>query len=183
MAPAEDYYALLRVSPDAEAAVIRAAYRALMRRHHPDVNASHDAAAQAKAINEAYACLRDADKRAAYDWQRTRLPSHAEPGFATSRPARPLRPRPVWNGPTPRPDPPPPWYKPSWGKAVCVGIAAVITGITFTITSAVPPVAPAVAKPVLEVRMRVASGAAARSGYLQCKPTDAGRPSSAACSS
>ena len=30
-----------------------------MRRYHPDVNASADAVSNAKAINEAYACLRD----------------------------------------------------------------------------------------------------------------------------
>jgi len=183
MATAEDYYALLRVSPDAEAAVIRAAYRALMRRHHPDVNASHDAAAQAKAINEAYACLRDADKRAAYDWQRTQPPSPREETPIHPRPHRPHRPRPVWTGPTPRPETPQPWYTPSWGKAVGLGVAAVLTAITFTITSTIPPVTPAVAKPAMEVRMRVAPRATAQSGDLRCKPTDAGHPKSTACRS
>ena len=183
MAPVEDYYALLRVSPDADAAVIRVAYRALMRCHHPDVSASHDAAAQAKAINEAYACLRDADKRAAYDWQRTQPPSTPDETPARPRPKQPHRPRPVWTGPTPRPEPPPPWYTPSWGKAVGLGVAAVFTAITFTITSTIPLVAPTVAKPALEVRMRVAPRAAARSGDLRCRLTGAGRPNGTACPS
>ena len=53
----DDYYAILGVAPGAQFAVIQAAYRDLMRRFHPDVNASAEADARAKAINEAYACL------------------------------------------------------------------------------------------------------------------------------
>ena len=152
MPATEDYYALLRVSRSADAAAIQAAYRALMRRYHPDVNASVNAATKAKAINEAYACLRDASKRVAYDRQRTPISRNQWSTYPSS-PSR--RPRPVWHGPTPRAEPSAPWFQPTWGKAVGLGIAAVITSITFTITSATPPAEPSIAKPVLEVTMRI----------------------------
>ena len=52
-----------------------------------------------------------------------------------------------------------PWFRPTWRKALGLGIAAVITGITFTITSTIPPVAPMVAKPALRGTARMASKA------------------------
>src|SRR5436190_22394471 len=67
-----DYYATLGLYPNAEQVVIRAAYRALAQRYHPDrfdgpKNAAEE---RMKAINEAYAVLSDPEKRAAYDRQR-----------------------------------------------------------------------------------------------------------------
>ncbi len=62
-----DHYATLGLSPTAEDVVIRAAYRALIRRYHPDGNASTPAAARSRAINAAYAVLIDPEKRAEYD--------------------------------------------------------------------------------------------------------------------
>ena len=62
-----DHYATLGLSPTSEDVVIRAAYRALIRRYHPDGNASAAAAARARAINAAYAVLSDPAKRAEYD--------------------------------------------------------------------------------------------------------------------
>ena len=47
--------------------MIRAAYRALMRRYHPDADPSSEASQRAQAINAAYAVLGDPDKRARYD--------------------------------------------------------------------------------------------------------------------
>ena len=47
--------------------MIRAAYRALMRRYHPDADPSSEASQRAQAINAAYAVLSDPDKRARYD--------------------------------------------------------------------------------------------------------------------
>ena len=47
--------------------MIRAAYHALMRRYHPDADPSAEAAERSRAINEAYAVLRDPEKRARYD--------------------------------------------------------------------------------------------------------------------
>jgi hypothetical protein len=51
-----DPYATLQVRPDADPVVIQAAYRALMRRHHPDRGGSPAMAAR---LNAAYALLRD----------------------------------------------------------------------------------------------------------------------------
>lgn len=47
--------------------MIRAAYRALMRRYHPDADPSNEAAQRAQAINAAYSILSDPEKRARYD--------------------------------------------------------------------------------------------------------------------
>ncbi len=47
--------------------MIQAAYRALMRRYHPDADPSVEAAERAQAVNAAYAVLGDPDKRARYD--------------------------------------------------------------------------------------------------------------------
>lgn len=65
-----DYYATLGLLPTSEDVVIRAAYRALIRRYHPDGNASTSAAARARAINAAYAVLINPEKRAEYDRMR-----------------------------------------------------------------------------------------------------------------
>ena len=64
---ARDYYSILGVTPTSEDVVIRAAYRALMRRYHPDADPSGEAAERAQAINAAYAVLSDPEKRARYD--------------------------------------------------------------------------------------------------------------------
>ncbi len=71
----KDYYAIMQVSPDADAAVIAAAYRALAARYHPDRNKSPDATLRMQELNEAYAVLSDAQKRASYDRKR-RLHAH-----------------------------------------------------------------------------------------------------------
>lgn len=47
--------------------MIRAAYRALMRRYHPDADPSSEGAQRAQAINAAYSVLSDPEKRARYD--------------------------------------------------------------------------------------------------------------------
>jgi curved DNA-binding protein CbpA len=57
-------YDVLRVPPTAEAGVVRAAYRALAWRHHPDRGGS---AERMIAINEAWRILGDPFRRAAYD--------------------------------------------------------------------------------------------------------------------
>ena len=62
-----DYYATLGVNPSSEDIVIQAAYRALMRRYHPDTNPSPEAAKRSQAINAAYAILSDPGRRKSYD--------------------------------------------------------------------------------------------------------------------
>ncbi|MEL7188094.1 MAG: molecular chaperone DnaJ [Pseudomonadota bacterium] len=65
---AEDYYQTLGVARDADGPAIKGAYRKLAMKFHPDKNPD-DASAEAKfkQINEAYDCLKDPQKRAAYD--------------------------------------------------------------------------------------------------------------------
>jgi molecular chaperone DnaJ len=62
-----DYYEILGVPKDASQDDIKAAFRNLARKYHPDVNKAPDAEEKFKEINEAYAVLSDTDKRAAYD--------------------------------------------------------------------------------------------------------------------
>lgn len=60
------HYQRLGVPPTAEVADIKAAYRELARRHHPDLasgSASHDMAS----LNEAWRVLGDPERRRAYD--------------------------------------------------------------------------------------------------------------------
>lgn len=63
----KDYYAVLGVPKTASADEIKAAYRKLVRKYHPDVSKETDADARTKELNEAYGVLGDPEKRAAYD--------------------------------------------------------------------------------------------------------------------
>jgi curved DNA-binding protein CbpA len=68
MPAARNHYQILNVAPDAEPVVIEAAYRALMKRYHPDQAApASGGAPTASEINLAFATLRDAERRADYD--------------------------------------------------------------------------------------------------------------------
>jgi molecular chaperone DnaJ len=63
-----DFYELLEVERTADDATIKSSYRKLAMRYHPDKNPGcSDSEARFKAINQAYDCLRDPQKRAAYD--------------------------------------------------------------------------------------------------------------------
>jgi curved DNA-binding protein CbpA len=59
-----DPYAVLQVARDAEPEVIRAAFRALARKHHPDFGGDPRRMA---ALNEAWNVLGNRDRRAAHD--------------------------------------------------------------------------------------------------------------------
>lgn len=63
-----DYYQILGVSRNAPEEVIRAAYRALVNKYHPDKNRDRsDLNEKMAQINEAYEVLSDPEKRSAYD--------------------------------------------------------------------------------------------------------------------
>jgi molecular chaperone DnaJ len=63
-----DYYELLEVERTADDATLKASYRKLAMKYHPDKNPGcDDSEARFKAISEAYDCLKDPQKRAAYD--------------------------------------------------------------------------------------------------------------------
>src|SRR5450432_526017 len=64
----KDYYSTLGVAKTATAKEIKAAYRKLARKHHPDVNPGDKSAeSKIKELNEAYEVLSDPDKRKKYD--------------------------------------------------------------------------------------------------------------------
>ncbi len=64
----EGYYELLGVPRGADDGTIKAAYRRLAMEFHPDRNGGcKENEAKFKAISEAYDCLKDPQKRAAYD--------------------------------------------------------------------------------------------------------------------
>ncbi len=68
MADKRDYYEVLGIDRSADEATIKKAYRTLAKKYHPDLHPG-DAEAEAsfKEVNEAYAVLSDADKKAKYD--------------------------------------------------------------------------------------------------------------------
>ncbi len=63
----KDYYEILGLARSASADEIKQAYRKLARKFHPDVSKVADAEAKFKELGEAYAVLKDPEKRAAYD--------------------------------------------------------------------------------------------------------------------
>lgn len=62
-----DHYATLGVPRHADTATITKAFRKLARKSHPDLNKGTDAEVRFKAVAEAYAVLKNPEKRAAYD--------------------------------------------------------------------------------------------------------------------
>ena len=100
MLPLDDPYKVLQVHPDAEPEVIRAAYRTLALKYHPDVSAgSQDRMA---ALNHAWGILRNASTRAAYDQAR----AEAQRTPAVPKPEAP-RPEASYAMSTPMPTTPP----------------------------------------------------------------------------
>jgi hypothetical protein len=87
------HYQILNVAPDAEPVVIEAAYRALMKKYHPDHSAPAGAGGPSAAeINRAFSTLRDAERRADYDrreWTKAQdimlAPYQAPPSQRVSR--------------------------------------------------------------------------------------------------
>lgn len=59
-----NHYVVLNVAPDADRTEVRAAFRAMARRYHPDVGGD---AERMQSIIEAWAVLGRADRRASYD--------------------------------------------------------------------------------------------------------------------
>lgn len=124
-----DYYRILGVSSDAEGEVISAAYRALMKKYHPDKNGSDAGDTRARQINEAYSILSDPAKRAAYDHirrakkqstsEKSTSSNHAKPKETAAKQPAPVQP--IENEPSP--------WKP---VAVLGGVTMFIAAIAMT---------------------------------------------------
>ncbi|NEP61617.1 MAG: DnaJ domain-containing protein [Symploca sp. SIO2G7] len=83
MATADDYYARLQVSPDASQTEIKAAFRRLARRYHPDLNPDDPQALEKfRALHEAYEVLTDQVQRQRYDRTGTSEYSGSKPQTA-----------------------------------------------------------------------------------------------------
>ncbi len=82
----KDYYEILGVARTASSDEIKKAYRKLAHQYHPDVSKDPAGEAKFKEVGEAYATLKDKEKRAAYD-ELGRHPSGQE-----------FRPPPNWSG-------------------------------------------------------------------------------------
>jgi hypothetical protein len=90
----EDLYAVLEIGPEASPEEVRAAYRALARRYHPDRNPDDgEAARHMQALNAAYAVLSEPERRLEYDRQRSLAaavrPATTEPKRGAGRAPRP----------------------------------------------------------------------------------------------
>ncbi len=79
----KDYYRILGVLDDAEDVVIRAAYKALAQRYHPDkwTGDKEEANRRMQEINQAYGFLSDATKRKQYDATRDKSEYQDESDF------------------------------------------------------------------------------------------------------
>jgi curved DNA-binding protein CbpA len=93
-----DFYGILQVDPRAEPEVVRAAYRSLAAKYHPDVKGG--SVERMVAINQAWSVLGDAQARAVYDRGRQVLnqPAPTPP---------PRAPEPDWSSTAGRPPGPP----------------------------------------------------------------------------
>jgi curved DNA-binding protein CbpA len=74
MPSSEDLYQVLQVAPHAEPEVIRAAYRALAQKHHPDAGGMQERMAE---LNRAWAVLGEPQSRRNYDRGRVVASSRA----------------------------------------------------------------------------------------------------------
>jgi hypothetical protein len=101
------HYQILKVSEDAPDEVIRAAWRALSMRHHPDLNPSDPGAPELmQQLNEAYAVLGDKARRHAYDIRLAVVrasaqnvsPPQPQPKMPRAQPPQPPQVKPVASG-------------------------------------------------------------------------------------
>lgn len=128
-----DHYATLEVRPGVDEDGLRLAYRALMRRYHPDVAECDDAEERCRAINAAYACLRDPASRATYDARRRAQHRARRAAFTdmpqATQPTWPVNHR-NWLGEDDT-------QRALLPRLAIIGAAIALTFVTFAVTSAV----------------------------------------------
>lgn len=130
MAKIHTHYDNLKVTRNAPQEIIRAAYKTLSQKFHPDRNPGNaDAARIMSIINASHAVLSDPNKRRAYDqWlaQQELMATQTTP--SNSRPSPPPRPAPrPTPRPTPRPAPDPaPRPAPELGPIIKINVDGVL---------------------------------------------------------
>jgi hypothetical protein len=121
----QDHYEVLGVNPDAPDEVVRAAYRALAAKYHPDRNPGDpDAELKLKRVNAAYAVLGNSEKRKQYD-ELTETPEAPE---TTTRAEPPKEEQPRWKVPEPEAAPAEPRWKVSGEEHRAHTVPAPTTG-------------------------------------------------------
>jgi len=73
------YYQILKIDLTATPDEIKKAYRKQSAKYHPDRNKDPNATLFMQAVNEAYACLSDVDKRQSYDYTLRTKQTTAQP--------------------------------------------------------------------------------------------------------
>jgi hypothetical protein len=89
MATVHTHYDNLRVARNAPPEVIRAAYKTLSQKYHPDRNSDKDAARVMQIINASFGVLSDPDQRMAHDQWIAQQEAQARPAPATPPAAKP----------------------------------------------------------------------------------------------
>ncbi|PVZ13954.1 MULTISPECIES: J domain-containing protein [unclassified Pseudomonas] len=94
MSELHTHYNNLRVTRNAPPEVIRAAYKALVQKYHPDKHpGSENATRILLLVNEAYAVLSDPKRKAEHDRWIDAQPTADQPGAPLPAPAAPPSPR------------------------------------------------------------------------------------------
>ncbi|MCX7256409.1 MAG: J domain-containing protein [Polaromonas sp.] len=87
-----NYYETLEIHPKASKEVVRAAYKSLMQRYHPDKNPDNaEAARHAALIAQAYGVISDDNQRSLYDLQLREQAEKVYSRRSENYPAQPLR--------------------------------------------------------------------------------------------
>src|SRR5690554_1118179 len=86
----KDYYSVLGINRNASQAEIKAAFRKLALKFHPDKNPGDPFFEQMfRDLKDAYETLSDSDRRSQYDARQQRYKTSTEPGMAGNEPKEP----------------------------------------------------------------------------------------------
>ncbi len=126
----KDYYSILGVSKDADEVVIKAAYKALAQKYHPDKSQSETAASSTKLmsdINKAYSVIGNPVSKQKYD-QELFGSNHLDVKMKATSTVKPKQPAPVCEKYESEP-------KESQLPAIIFGIVAWGIGIYYIVTN------------------------------------------------
>lgn len=124
---ATTHYDVLEVSPQASTPTIRAAYKSLMQRHHPDRLQGAAAQGLARRINEAYEVLSDPEQRRRYDTSFELQATAAARARSEPRPVSPGTASAATAKPSPPPAPTSPLPAPTRGSRLAAAFVALLS--------------------------------------------------------